>query len=269
MCSSASFSTMRGYLQARADAQHAGAVPIETQSEAPEVHKSFEGNESKPQWPAGTSYLLVPQRDSDDPRRYLWDEPESGPGYQIVDVPDASHDDASIPRGEYIVFNSELFVPAPPSDAAIPHEAGTSYPDYLRRCEIKSALSPRVKVRWPARHATILKTRTTAGEVFWRLSAYAKDHRITADRALRAGTYVTSDSDIGVVGSGFAAVGRYALPNPFPAIYAFAVRPEPGTPIVIGTCRPGYGQSGGGVEAIVSMTGDWTVSNHVRVLQSW
>lgn len=120
------------------------------------------------------------------------------------------------------------------------------------------------------RSTLVISTYTTAGDVYWRLSAFANDRRVTNDRQLGKGSYVTTDADIEVVGSGFAAVGRYALPNPFPAVYAYAVRPTPGSPIRLGTVRPNFGQSGGGVEGVLDVpSGVYTVSNHRRVLPAW
>ncbi len=48
--------------------------------------------------------------------------------------------------------------------------------------------------------------------------------------------------------SGFAASGRYALPNPAAARYVYIVVPGAGHAIDGGTVRPAHHQSGGGVE---------------------
>ncbi len=90
---------------------------------------------------------------------------------------------------------------------------------------------------------------TTSGEMFFRLSAFKDDRRILPDKSLAPKTYTTTDTDIKEVPSGLAAVGRYALPSPFPAIYLFMIKPEAGTPVAYGTVRPNYGMAGGGVEA--------------------
>src|SRR2546421_104541 len=50
--------------------------------------------------------------------------------------------------------------------------------------------------------------------------------------------------------SGFAAVGRYALPNVEPAMYVYEIEPRPETRIEFGTVAPAYGQAGGGVEVL-------------------
>ena len=95
----------------------------------------------------------------------------------------------------------------------------------------------------PPRSTLVISTYTTAGNVSWRLSAFANDKRITNNRELVKGSYVTTDADIEVVGSGFAAVGRYALPNPFPSVYAYAGEAT-GHPTRLGTVRPNFGPIG-------------------------
>ena len=69
---------------------------------------------------------------------------------------------------------------------------------------------------------------------------------------MRDGTYVTTDTDTSQVPSGLAAVGRYALPNPTPAIYKFVLCPPSGTSISCGTVSPNFGQAGGGVEVLLN-----------------
>ena len=81
-----------------------------------------------------------------------------------------------------------------------------------------------------------------------RFSAFRNDRRIRPDGSLLPGTYVTSGRDAGVVPSGFAAVARYALPNPISAINRFDIEVAGGTPGLVGTVLPAFGQSGGGVE---------------------
>jgi hypothetical protein len=104
-------------------------------------------------------------------------------------------------------------------------------------------------------------TVTTENDVFYRLSAFRNDKRITPVKGLAKHTYATSDNDIKEVPSGLAAVGRYALPSPLPAIHVFIIHPTPGTVVAYGTVRPNYGMAGGGVEAYFpNGTGPGTVS---------
>ena len=87
-----------------------------------------------------------------------------------------------------------------------------------------------------------------ANEVFVRYSAFANDRRINRDGSVRAKTYATTEVDTQAVPSGLAAVARYALPNPAPAMHAFTLKPPTGIPIRCGTVAPQFGQAGGGVE---------------------
>jgi len=211
-----------------------------------------------------------------DPWKELRELPEDGPGFQFIEIP-REHwiGDEEIPSGEYLVFNGEFFFPTQGLDISALSTYFSAYPSYDA---FVSNLKPKPKIRVrkpisksPAPPSSlIISTFTTAGEIYWRLSAYHNDRRVTPDNQIVKGTYVTTSSDIEVVGSGFAAVGRYALPTPFPSVYAFAVRPKTGIPINLGTVRPNFGQAGGGVEGVFDKdTGPWTVANHRRVLPVW
>jgi hypothetical protein len=81
-----------------------------------------------------------------------------------------------------------------------------------------------------------------------RYSAFQNDPRVGANGSLTPGTYATSASDAREVPSGLAAVGRYSLPNPRPAIYRFDVTVPAGTTYLYGSVVPAFGRSGGGVE---------------------
>lgn len=229
------------------------------------------------------AFLLTNGRDPNNtPWEALRDREETGPGFQFVDIKDArryqqdTDEENCVPPGHYIVFNCEFFVERSFLEEegllAWPQKPSPTYEAFMLQFQVR----PKTRTRnlslgaTPSRNTLVMYTRTTAGETYWRLSAYANDRRITEDRRLVKDSYVTSNSDIEVVGSGFAAVGRYALPNPFPSIYAFAVRPRPGTRISLGTVRPNFGHAGGGVEGVLgSHSGRYTVSNHVRVLPTW
>jgi len=85
-------------------------------------------------------------------------------------------------------------------------------------------------------------------EGFVRLSASPSDYRIMSNGEVRKGTYATTVADARFAVTGLAAAGRYALPNPSPATYAYTIVPRVGVSYVAGTVRPAYAQSGGGVE---------------------
>ncbi|MFN8586870.1 MAG: hypothetical protein U0704_03635 [Candidatus Eisenbacteria bacterium] len=106
-----------------------------------------------------------------------------------------------------------------------------------------------VQLALPVRSALVKKTRTKAGDWFFRFSASREDLRVDQRTgAWSPGTYGTTRTDRPLSPSGFAAVGRYALPNDQPASHVYAISPPAGTPIHIGTVAPAYGQAGGGVE---------------------
>lgn len=89
------------------------------------------------------------------------------------------------------------------------------------------------------------------GEVFVRYSAFRRDFRVDPKNgSVLPNTYVTTATDAPHVPSGLAAVGRYALPNPAPALYVFTLTPPAGSPIHCGTVAPKFGQAGGGVEVL-------------------
>lgn len=86
------------------------------------------------------------------------------------------------------------------------------------------------------------------GDKFIRLSAFRNDRRVKRNGEVLPGTYATSLSDLNVVPSGIAAVGRYALPNRLAAYHVFEITPPVGTVMYFGTVTPNYGLCGGGVE---------------------
>jgi hypothetical protein len=88
----------------------------------------------------------------------------------------------------------------------------------------------------------------TASQCFVRFSAFQNDRRVLPGGGLLPGTYVTTRIDADRAPSGLAAVGRYALPNPLPAIYRFEIVPKSGLTGMAGTVSPAFGQAGGGVE---------------------
>jgi hypothetical protein len=100
----------------------------------------------------------------------------------------------------------------------------------------------------PARSALIKQSTTKAGDTYYRLSAYADDQRAEPDGSLVPGSYATTSNDVRMAPSGFAAVGRYALPNDRPASNCYRIDAAPGTEVQIGTVAPAYGRAGGGVE---------------------
>jgi hypothetical protein len=87
----------------------------------------------------------------------------------------------------------------------------------------------------------------TQDTIFYRCLSTNTDPRYIAGN-LQKGTYLTTALDQNYANSGFATVGRYALPIPLPASHVIQYELPKGTAIMAGTVAPMFGQSGGGVE---------------------
>lgn len=85
------------------------------------------------------------------------------------------------------------------------------------------------------------------------------------NRTVLAGTFAFPASELPLVPSGFAAVGRYALPDLPPACTRYELHPPTNTLVDCGASVPLYGQSGGGVEVCFQhgFTNDGAIANPV------
>ncbi|MFC1924041.1 hypothetical protein ACFLXA_01570 [Chloroflexota bacterium] len=85
---------------------------------------------------------------------------------------------------------------------------------------------------------------------YYRFCAYPYDKRVDKKTGnFFAGTYATTYNDLHFVPSGFAAVGRYAIPIPTSAQFVSQIITcDP--PTLMGTSPPNFGQAGGGVEVL-------------------
>ena len=99
-------------------------------------------------------------------------------------------------------------------------------------------------------HPLLTRRTLTSAERFLRYISSPSDRRFTGSNLL-PGTYLTTDLESKTANSGFAAVGRFALPLPVPACTVIEYELSPGTVIDVGTVAPLFGQSGGGVEICV------------------
>jgi len=99
------------------------------------------------------------------------------------------------------------------------------------------------------RQEVISTERLPDPRLFFRFSAAPVDPRVLTNGDWTPGTYGTTLNDLRMVPSGFAAVGRYALPNPRSARYVFPIVTD-SSPVQIGTVTPNFGQAGGGVEVL-------------------
>jgi hypothetical protein len=195
--------------------------------------------------------FLLMLRLIEDHSNNLLSKPEFGMGYQIVE--------ATLLSGEKqvcVVYNAELLVAFKELEEikkfasydlllkeSLDESKDISLEVINRPQFLKSAFS-----NTSPNPAQLLIEYTRDGEEFKRFSAYTDDKRITPGRGLRAGTYATTVNNTNVVPSGLSAVARYALPNPWPAIYVFTITPPKDTEIQCGTVQPAFRQSGGGVE---------------------
>ena len=200
----------------------------------------------------------MPMRVSSQFQEDLLGHHESGMGYQIAEISHTWH----------LIFNAEVAVQIQLEGHLITNQSEWSRPlgDWLNGADIswlndraESAAAPPAtieelelgelegSVSYVHTHGSYASA-SRQGELFVRYSAFHPDFRINPDGSVRPGTYVTTATDMSHVPSGLAAVGRYALPNPAPALYAFMMLPPLGVSVHCGTVAPKYGQAGGGVE---------------------
>ena len=205
---------------------------------------------------------------NEDRQRELLAQPESGMGYQSVEV--------TLRNGESrhgTVFNTEYLIYSGESLDRL---------DAIREPSRRSQMLERNEVGFgeeiveitvlPSHVPSDSRVRESAGgdadssssgaseafpealnkkEQFKRFSPFPNDRRVTPTRALLPGTYTTTAEDAKQVHSGRDAVRRYTLPNPVPAVNVFTIDPPaPGTMLQRGIAQPAYGQPGGGVEVI-------------------
>jgi len=181
-------------------------------------------------------------------------ESESGMGYQYLSARINGHSSQPV-----YVFNAELVI----NDSELIEVGYLSAEQLLEKAtaaedfEVIRLLPVGPILGKPAPDGTSTRPfaptprviRTTLDfEGFVRVSAFPNDHRILQDGSVKAGAYATTIADFTLVRSGFAATGRYALPNPASARYAYVIVPGAGCDIDGGTVRPANSQSGGGVE---------------------
>ena len=92
---------------------------------------------------------------------------------------------------------------------------------------------------------------TEANDVHYRCESWPTSIRIDLqNNKVLAGTFGFPASELPFVPTGFAAVGRYALPNLPPACRRYELQPPDGTLVNCGASVPLNGQSGGGVEVL-------------------
>lgn len=86
-------------------------------------------------------------------------------------------------------------------------------------------------------------------DVFYRCEFWPTSRAIDRGTGqVKPQTFAFPASELPLVPSGLAAVGRYALPNLLPACNRYELKPPGGTRALCGASVPLYGQAGGGVE---------------------
>lgn len=183
---------------------------------------------------------------SKEQRGELLAQPEFGMGYQLAK------------EGDLVFLNAEVALSA---EIVKPTTIGDHLPwlkrfaheaDDAARAELLCELEQYSASLAVLEHGSYPST-TRPNEIFFRYSAFRRDRRINSTNgSVLPGTYVTTESDSTLVPSGLAAVGRYALPNPLPALYAYRLNPPPATQVRCGNSAPALGKVGGGVEILFS-----------------
>lgn len=198
----------------------------------------------------------------------MLDQPETGMGYQTVEVEDTRgiKKRGNVYNGDILLFEQE------PREylAEGTYEKMVKAADGSEAKMIKSIrVVPAIRAAFEKRLEGVegkpategQQKKTNLNDVFMRFTAYRNDRRITPEKGLRPGTYATTEADSRHVKTGEQAVERYALPDPKPAIYRYRIDPLPGTVYRQGTVQPAFDHKGGGVEVIFDNgTTDNTVS---------
>lgn len=85
-------------------------------------------------------------------------------------------------------------------------------------------------------------------EIFYRWEAWPTSRRIHSTGNVDPWTFASPEAELKLIETGFAAVGRAALPSFFPHVFRWKLEPPAGTSMLCGAVVPMYGQAGGGVE---------------------
>ena len=214
-----------------------------------------------------------------DARSALLGLPETGMGFQWVLTPSTAM------PGPFLVFNAELLydlsgielldgvdpalILANGSRVLAALAAEPAQPTIIARPEPTNFVLLGARVGLAARRSgaggvgaqgpqitqpssLVKKLNLPRNRVFHRYSAFSPDWRVDPKTgSLRPGTYVVPESEVPFIPTGFAAVGRLALPNLQPASHHYVVKAPAGTSVEFGTVAPAFGQAGGGVEALL------------------
>lgn len=218
-------------------------------------------------------------------QRELLEQPESGMGYQAVDVilRDGERRRGTAFNAEYLLYSGEpahrlqeITQPSRQRQMLERKELGLGEQILELKVVPNIARGPSRLRESDGKPATSSLSGANEGpeeeleeeEQFKRFSAFGNDRRVTANGALLPGTFATTATDAAQhIKTGSDAVKRYALPNPAPAVNEFTIDPPPRKTILKrGIAQPAYGQPGGGVEVIfVNGSPDKTVTGPKQI----
>jgi hypothetical protein len=183
-------------------------------------------------------------------------QPEAGMSVQLIQTPNGVvavlSDGHALPcyadRVFYDLTDLLAGVPVPNQTRQGSIQALAGYPSRLAAMAAIAAGHPAMPT--PPRVGAsplLVRRKLQVPTAFYRYISSNKDHRYKAGK-LSLGTYLTTRLETAIATSGFAAVGRFALPLPIPTTQVIEYSLPTGTDIDVGTVAPLFGQSGGGVE---------------------
>jgi hypothetical protein len=190
----------------------------------------------------------------------LLEQPESGMGYQIVDVETRNQ----WLKKEAIVLNAEILIYLDDIESFQILKKIKVFEEIKKFASVATDIVDlKVKPELTSRGTYILKEPITKysaiesqteftkpNEKFKRFTGFINDRRINPDRSLKLGTYATTEEDAKNVRIRIDAIKRYALPSDNTAKYVFTIESLPQTEIQKGIVQPKFGRPGGGIEVI-------------------
>jgi hypothetical protein len=203
-----------------------------------------------------TLLLLEP---GDFDRLHQETHPETGMNLCVVEsggrITAITGDGASLPcYPDNVHFDlPDLLAGVPPPERGLPNfNLPSTFSVFPNRLQAAAAIAgsllspPTPTGAKPLLARRTLMTPTT----FYRYISSPTDLRFVAGNLL-PGTYLTTTLEHLEATSGFAAVGRFALPLPIPASNVIQYMLPPTTILDVGTVSPLFGQAGGGVEVCI------------------
>lgn len=189
----------------------------------------------------------------------LLEQPESGMGYQMVQVKTTNQ----WLTKEAVVFNAEMLFYLEEKELKILSESESF--DLIKKYASLSTdivdITVKSKISFK-KFANIQESDSTKGadnapvesiglaNIFKRFTGFVNDNRMNTDRSLKPGTYATTELDAKNVRIRIDAIKRYALPKENTAKYVFTIEPIQGTKIQKGIVQPNFNQPGGGIEIL-------------------